>query len=583
MAISAFQAPLDGMIDVLEVLLGTLGLACGIYDSWTGDERASILVTYTRTAAVCTLFGVSITALVTLIPSGVIDVDPTVLAVVFFAVGASAPTLARGAWSLIDMSTMFNDVVLLSYPEREARFTRRAFGVADFLAWVGVVFYTLMKHNVSFEKLTPYGPNLYRAFRNNWEGMIHGRSIHPGKLCWKHAWKWGFSGWATRVKSFFCLVVLNGVGFAFLLFQACTALVEGFLLAIGCIWLSPAIAAQAKGLTSTGRVNRDLPLKVIVEKLICCKACSHADNSTDERDNNADDNVDERGNNVDENIMDQQENNANDNIMDQRENNADDMTNERENNADDNVNERENADDNSDEHDNSMDELENNADGSTDERENNADNSTEERENNADESMNERDNIADDGTGELKNNGDNNKDERENNADDSKDERDYNADGYMDERENDAADSMEERENNADGYMAEHDNDASDNMEVRKNNAGDNLDERENNADNMEERENNAGDVDERENDADDSMDESENDKSYRVLMPKVKRKSLNDRRRSSTKVINVCRCKVCTFGCNRHGWKEPNPPESYCHTCLEISAAREEVVGDVV
>lgn len=270
---------LGGMIDFVELLVGTLGLASSIYDPWIGDERASILVTYTRTASVCTFFGLAIAALVTLIPSGVLEVDPTTLAVVFFAVGGSAPTLARGAWSLIDMSTMFNDVLLLSYPDHEARFDPGTFGVFDFVAWFVVVFRTLMKHNVSVEKLNPYGPDLYRAFRNNWESFVHGRSVHPKKICWKHAWNFGWSGWATRVKALFGLVVLDGAGFAFLLLQICAAVGEGLLLSVGGAWLSLAIAAQAKGLTKTGLVNRELALKIVVEELICCQTCSHTSGS----------------------------------------------------------------------------------------------------------------------------------------------------------------------------------------------------------------------------------------------------------------------------------------------------------------
>lgn len=501
------------MIAVVEVLVGTLGLACSIYDPWIGDERASILVMYTRTAALSTLFGVSIAAVLTLIPSGVIDVDPTTLAVVFFAVGASAPTLARGALSLIDMSTMFNDVVLLSYPDREARFEPGTFGVFDFIAWVGVVFFTLMKHNVSLEKLTQYGPRLYRAFRNNWEGVVHGRSIHPGKVCWTHAWKWGLGGWATRVKCLFCIVVLNGVGVAFLLLQVCAALGEGFLLAIGSIWLSLAIAAQAAGLINTKRINRELSLNVIVEELICCKACSHGDNSRDQRENNP------GGSTVED------ETDA-DNNMDARENNA----NSGENNADHN-----------------MDERENNTSNNTDERENNASDSMDERNINADGYMDERDNNASHSTDARKNDADGSRDERENNIDDN-----------MDQSENNADDNMDQRENNAD-----------DNVEEREDNAGDNVDERVNNPNN----------IVERENDADGSMDEGENDKSHQVLMPKVRRKSKEDRRGSSTEAINVCRCKVCTLGCIQHGWKEPSPN---CHDCINNAAAHEEIIGDV-
>lgn len=275
-------------IDVIEVLLGTLGFACSIYDPWIGDTHASILVTYARTAALCTLFGLVLLALAILVPFRLIEVEPTTVAILFFAVGGSAPTLARGAWSLIDMSTMFNDVLWLSY-QNIPQLTGNgracnvgAIGVSDFVAWFGAVFWTLMKHNVSWEKLTPYGPNLYRAFRNNWEAVVHGRSIHPGKICWTHAWKCGCGGWASRTKAFFNVVILNSVGFAFLVLQASAALGEGLLLAVGSLWMSVAIAAQANGLTRGDRVAATSALKLVVEELICCDTCTHTRYGKDE-------------------------------------------------------------------------------------------------------------------------------------------------------------------------------------------------------------------------------------------------------------------------------------------------------------
>lgn len=275
-------------IDVIEVLLGTLGFACSIYDPWIGDARASILVTYARTASLFTLFGSVLAALAALIPSGLIEVETTTYAILFFAVGGSAPTLARGAWSLIDMSTMFNDVLWLSYRNvPELAGSGRAcnvgvIGVSDFVAWFGVVFWALMKHNVSWERLTPYGPNLYRAFRNNWEAVVHGRSIHPGRICWTHAWKCGYGGWASRSKAFLNIVVLNTIGFAFLFLQLTAALGEGLLLAVGSLWMSVAIAAQANGLTRGGRVVPTGALKLVVEELICCETCTHAKHDKNE-------------------------------------------------------------------------------------------------------------------------------------------------------------------------------------------------------------------------------------------------------------------------------------------------------------
>lgn len=281
-------------IDVIEVLLGTLGFACSIYDPWIGETHASILVTYARTAALCTLFGLVLLALAILVPFGFVEVEPTTVAILFFAVGGSAPTLARGAWSLIDMSTMFNDVLWLSYqnvPQLTGNGRACNVGViggSDFIAWICVVFWTLMKHNVSWEKLTPHGFNLYRAFRNNWEGVVHGRSIHPGKICWTHAWKCGCGGWASRGKAFFNIVILNSVGFAFLVLQISAALGEGLLLAVGSLWISVAIAAHANGLTRGRRVVSTGALKLVVEELICCETCTHTkydrdESSTDER------------------------------------------------------------------------------------------------------------------------------------------------------------------------------------------------------------------------------------------------------------------------------------------------------------
>ncbi|CAM9616815.1 unnamed protein product [Scytosiphon promiscuus] len=292
-SVSRASARRGGMfgIDAIEVLLGTLGIASGIYDPWIGDERAGIIVTFARTASLCTLFALVFFALAFLVPLGVIEVDRTIAAVLFFSIGASAPTLARGAWSLIDMATMFNDVLLCSYRSGSGASGRgggRACnngtpGRRGFLAWAAFVFWTLMKHNVSWEKLNPYRCNLYRAFRNNWEGFVHGRDITVCTTLWKDAWVWGLEGCAYRAKVFFNVVVLNGLGFAFLLLQASAALGEGFLLAIGSVWLSVAIAAHADELVERANVASTRDLKLVVEELICCNQCTHSDDSGNHR------------------------------------------------------------------------------------------------------------------------------------------------------------------------------------------------------------------------------------------------------------------------------------------------------------
>lgn len=259
-------------IDVIEVLVGTLGLACSIYDPWIGDPHASVLVTFARTAGICSLFlGVAL-LLATLIPLSTVDVDPTTLAVVFFAAGSSAPTLARGAWSLIDMGTMFMDLLRESYQDdNSAQNARRPFGPSNFVAWIFAVFCTLMRHNVTWETLSPYAGSLLRAFRNNWEEFVHGKPIFDGNPVFDFL----PASWATRAKALFNIVVLNFIGFGFLALQSIAALGEAMLLSVGSIWLSLAVAAHAKGFEGYVRPLKDTPVQDVVLRLICCKTCHH--------------------------------------------------------------------------------------------------------------------------------------------------------------------------------------------------------------------------------------------------------------------------------------------------------------------
>lgn len=259
-------------IDVIEVLVGTLGLACSIYDPWVGDPYASVLVIFARTAGICTLFLVVAILLATLIPLSVVDVDPTTLAVVFFAAGASAPTLARGAWSLIDMGTMFMDLLRESYQDdNSARNARRPFGLSSFVAWMFAVFFTLMRHNVTWERLSPYAGSLLRAFRNNWEEFVHGKPIFDGNP----VFIFSPASWATRAKALLNIVVLDVIAFGFLVLQSIAALGEVMLLSIGPIWVSLAVAAHAKGFEGYVRPSTDTPVQDVVLRLICCQTCHH--------------------------------------------------------------------------------------------------------------------------------------------------------------------------------------------------------------------------------------------------------------------------------------------------------------------
>ncbi|CAM9517950.1 unnamed protein product [Scytosiphon promiscuus] len=272
-------------IDMVEVLAGTLGLACSVYDPWIGDPYASVLVTFTRTAGICSLFLAVALLLATLIPLRAVDADPTTLTVVFFAAGSSAPTLGRGAWSLIDAGSMFMDLLRESFGidndqnnsniNGSATTTAgpRPFGVSSFVEMVFTVFFVLMRHNVSWETLTPYAESLFTAFRNNWEGVVHGQSILDGvAVC-----RVSPENWATRVKCLFNILVLNFVGFFFLLLQSVAAVGEAILLSIGAAWISLAIAAHGREFMSC--VRPTATLQDVVIRLICCETCHHGGNS----------------------------------------------------------------------------------------------------------------------------------------------------------------------------------------------------------------------------------------------------------------------------------------------------------------
>lgn len=267
-------------IDMIEVLVGTLGLACSIYDPWVGDPYASVLVTFARTAGICSLFLVVTLLLATLIPLNTVDADPTTLAVVFFAAGASAPTLARGAWSLIDMGTMFMDLLRESYGDvsnqssaSTASPTSRRFTVSTFVEMGLTVFFVLMRHNVTWETLSPYAESLFRAFRNNWEEVVHGQAILDGNaVCLVMP-----GSWATRVKALLNILVLNFMGFGFLVLQSVAVVGEAILLSIGSIWISLAVAAHAEGFE--GYVRPTTPLQDVVIRLICCETCHHGGSS----------------------------------------------------------------------------------------------------------------------------------------------------------------------------------------------------------------------------------------------------------------------------------------------------------------
>ncbi|CAM9393078.1 unnamed protein product [Pylaiella littoralis] len=258
-------------IDPIEVLVGILGLACSIYDPWIGDPYASVLVICARTAGICTLFLIVVLSLATLIPLPTVDVDPTTLAIVFFAAGSSAPTLARGSWFLIDVGTLFMDLLQVSYRNGQGNVEGPTpFGVSNFVNWIFAVFYVLMQHNVTWEKIGPHAGGLLNAFRNNCEEFVHGQAIRDGVAVWNVS----RASWATRAKAFFNIIVLNFAAFGFLVLQLIAALGEAILLSIGSVWISLAIAASAKGFKDHERLGRISVLDV-VKQLICCNTCHH--------------------------------------------------------------------------------------------------------------------------------------------------------------------------------------------------------------------------------------------------------------------------------------------------------------------
>lgn len=118
------------------------------------------------------------------------------------------------------------------------------FGGSRFVSWVVVVFFTLMRRNVSREKMRPYVQSLLRALRNNWEEFVHGQPIFDVVPVYNVS----LGSWATRAKALLNILVLDALGFAFLASQGIAALGQALLLSVGSVWISLAIAAHAKGL-----------------------------------------------------------------------------------------------------------------------------------------------------------------------------------------------------------------------------------------------------------------------------------------------------------------------------------------------
>lgn len=224
------------------------------------------------------------------------QVDATTIVIIAFAVGSSAPIIARGAWSLIDMGIMFKDVMYESYSDPnvvEANSTLRKCdvgkaGIGKFLAWVVAIFCNLMAHNVSFQKLTPYATDLFQAFSHNLEKCIFGQPIYRSLddqnfRINRDSFVWSWKGWRARAQALLNIAVLNGLGFVVLILQTVAALGEGLLLALGSVLISLGIAANANVLGEEPSmrnplrpmVHPDRPLKFVCQELICCETCVH--------------------------------------------------------------------------------------------------------------------------------------------------------------------------------------------------------------------------------------------------------------------------------------------------------------------
>lgn len=229
-------------IDTTELVLGALGVASSIYDPWVGNPFAPVFVMLARAAGVTSLFLCAGLGVLSMAAQSELDFDPTNLAVKFFAAGAAAPINARGARSLIDMGTMFNDLIFDSYTEKEEKSgaTRQcnvgndANKVKIFFEWTFAVFINLMDHSVSFNKLAPYSKDLFLALGNNIDKLIHRDAIY-----WQNQpqdiWCWDKKSWGERLEAPLNLVILNALGVGFLILQAFATPGEGLLLAVGSI------------------------------------------------------------------------------------------------------------------------------------------------------------------------------------------------------------------------------------------------------------------------------------------------------------------------------------------------------------
>lgn len=277
-------------VDPLEIILGVLGLVSGVYDSWVGDPRAPVFVTFAREAGLLSLLLGVLIAIIVLMVSEEIVVDATNLAIFVFAAGSLAPIIGRGAWSLIDMGTMFVDSMYVSYKETLGHTT---YGKCDgertpanngglppgmcdkqktygFLKSSSLIFYALMGHNVSLRRFTPS----YLAFSvvKNGEKFLRGVVADPPTSA-AGSWDWTWKGWLTRGVALWKLLVLDFLVAVILLMQCVAVIVEGLILGIGSSWIAFALAAHMVSFAEESDISRERPLECVVRDLICGVTC----------------------------------------------------------------------------------------------------------------------------------------------------------------------------------------------------------------------------------------------------------------------------------------------------------------------
>lgn len=261
-------------IEAIEIILGVIGLASGIYDPWVSDEKIPVFVTFARIAGVMTFLLGDFIAMLVLVHSGDLN-DPTALATIFFAVGSASPIIGRGAWSLIDVGTMFVDTLVMSYKATEKCDAetngRLPAGNVGSLKLGGIIkkFYlawcTLMKHSATYGHFSQ--EYMIHPLCNNLDKLIHGQATFlsmGNDKC-----RYDLRGWGARFKALMNILVFVPMVLLIFALQWITCFTEMVALGVGSIWIAAALCAHADELClkKASEVNRDRPLECVVKEL----------------------------------------------------------------------------------------------------------------------------------------------------------------------------------------------------------------------------------------------------------------------------------------------------------------------------